>query len=326
MNKRLIISVILIAMLLLTTTVFASTGTVKFEADKTEVSVGDTFTITIGAKCSDGIEGIDIPYKYDTDKLELVSKIKTNSSFGDIEETEAGENNDTTVLTLICGSKQTITDADNIYTLTFKVKDNVSVGTKAKVETGTILLYSGLESVEESEINIGTKTIEITAKQKTTGGDNDNPTGGTTGGDKDNPTGGTTGTDKDNPTGGTTGTDKDNPTGGTTGTDKDNPTGGTTGTDKDNPTGGTTGTDKDTTTSGTTGETKEKTTGYVKVIEPTNENTSTIQKGTDSFKQTYTGGTLPKTGLNVGFIITGIVVTLIGLIIGYKKSIKYRGL
>lgn len=65
--------------------VFATTETtVILEADKNEVKVGESFSVTIKATCPDGINGIDTTYSYDTEKLELVSGNVANSKFASL--------------------------------------------------------------------------------------------------------------------------------------------------------------------------------------------------------------------------------------------------
>ena len=69
--------IILITIFLVLTSVvtsYATTATVELNVDKAEVKVGDTFTVTLSANCSDGINGVFTTFSYDTNKLEYVSE------------------------------------------------------------------------------------------------------------------------------------------------------------------------------------------------------------------------------------------------------------
>ena len=158
-NKIITVAIFII---LLSTEVFASSGTVEFKSNTTEVKKGETFTITISAKSEDGINGIDTQYSYDSNKLELVNeKVVDSSNWSNM-----GASPD---ITLICNSTQSVKKAD-LYILTFKVKDDVSNGESLKIETTGILLDTDAQN--DSEVNIPSKKVEIVVKDKS--GDNIN--------------------------------------------------------------------------------------------------------------------------------------------------------
>ena len=118
--------------------VFATTETtVILEADKNEVKVGESFSVTLKATCPDGINGIDTTYSYDTEKLELVSGNVANSKFAPL-----GIDNQ---ISVISNSTESISNAD-IYTLTFIVKEGVKSGSTAIVSIIETLLDSNAET------------------------------------------------------------------------------------------------------------------------------------------------------------------------------------
>ena len=166
MNKKIItLGIVLILMVLVATTSFAATGTVELDTDKKEVSVGDTFTITLKASSENGINGINAKYSYDKTKIELVSdKVLNSSNWSSL----GGDSE----ITVICNSDQSIKSAD-LYSMTFKVKEGVSAGTSIKFETGEIFLDT--DETTDSEVKVPAKSVEV--KVKTGSG----ATGATTG-------------------------------------------------------------------------------------------------------------------------------------------------
>ena len=129
----------------------AATENVSLNVSSKSVKPGGTFTVTLSAKCDDGINGIDTTYSYDEDKLELVSAKVANDNWVNLGEDDA--------IQVICNTTSKITDSD-IYVLTFKVKDNAKSGT-AKVSTSEIKVDSDvLESSYEEKAK--TVTINIT--------------------------------------------------------------------------------------------------------------------------------------------------------------------
>lgn len=153
MKLKVFISIIVVILaLLFSSNVYAATGTVNFVPSMNQVKKGDTFTVTLSASSEDGINGVETKYIYDSNKLEFVSGNVVNSSNW-ISMGTAPE------ITVICNSQEKIKNAD-LYTLTFKVKDNANVGETIKVETNAILLDT--DAQENSEVNIGAKKVEIT--------------------------------------------------------------------------------------------------------------------------------------------------------------------
>ena len=157
-------NIIAIFIIILASISFAATGTVEFKSNTNEVKKGETFTVTLSATSKEGINGIDTKYTYDSDKLELVSEnVADSSNWSNI-----GASPD---ITIICNSTQSIKNAD-IYILTFKVKDNVSVGSTIKIEMTDILLDTDAQT--DSEVTIPSKMIEITVKDSSEDDSNEN--------------------------------------------------------------------------------------------------------------------------------------------------------
>lgn len=152
MKAKLIIgNIIAIIIILLTSVTYAATGTAELKADVKEVKKGETFTVTLVVASEEGINGISTKYTYDTDKLELVSESLVDT-------TNWSNLGTSPELTIICNSTSSIKSAD-IYILKFKVKDNVTAGSVATVETTDILLDTDAQS--DSEVTISAKKVEV---------------------------------------------------------------------------------------------------------------------------------------------------------------------
>lgn len=163
-TKIITANIIAIFIILLASISFAATGTVEFKPNTTEVKKGETFTVTLSATSEDGINGIDTKYTYDSEKLELVSEnVADSTNWSNI-----GASPD---ITIICNSTQSIKNA-NIYILTFKVRDNVSVGSTIKIKTTDILLDTDAQT--DSEVTITSKKLEITVKDSSEEKSNEN--------------------------------------------------------------------------------------------------------------------------------------------------------
>ncbi len=150
MIKKIIVSIIMMCVVVLNiTSVNAATGSANLVASNTSVKAGETFTVTLSVNCEDGINGIDTTYSYDEDKLELVSANVAGNNWASL-----GVNG---TIQVICNSTEKIT-SDNVYVLTFKVKDNAQVGSTAKVNTTDIKVDSDITSSSFTE---NAKTVNI---------------------------------------------------------------------------------------------------------------------------------------------------------------------
>ena len=137
----------------------AATENVSLNVSSKSVKPGGTFTVTLSAKCDDGINGIDTTYSYDEDKLELVSAKVADDNWVNLGEDDA--------IQVICNTTSKITDSD-IYILTFKVKDNAKTGT-AKVSTSEIKVDS---DVSESSFEEKAKTVTVNITADNSNGQN----------------------------------------------------------------------------------------------------------------------------------------------------------
>ena len=169
-NKIITANIIAIFIILLASVSYAATGTVELKASTTEVKKGDTFTVTISATCEEGINAIKTKYSYDTDKLELVDEKLIDTSKWITMGTQPE-------LIILSNSRDSIKSAD-LYVITFKVKDNVSAGDTVKVETEEIILSANVK--EDSTVTVGAKTIEISVKDNSAGGNQGGDVGGNT--------------------------------------------------------------------------------------------------------------------------------------------------
>lgn len=150
-TKLIYVSIIAVIVILLSTISFASSGTVELKANVNQVKKGETFTVTLSATSDEGINGIDTKYAFDSEKLELISESVIDS-------TKWVSIGNSPSITVICNSTDSIKKSD-IYEIKFKVKDNVSVGDKIKIETTSILLDT--DQATDSEVSIPAKKIEI---------------------------------------------------------------------------------------------------------------------------------------------------------------------
>lgn len=132
-------------------------ATATLKLNKTEVKPGDTFTVTFGATCEEGINGASAKISYEEDKLELVDSITVTdtSKWSNLGEGLLAE--------IIHASNDTIKTGD-IFKLTFKVKNNIQEETTAKVTASEIMIDS--DAAQNSENNIGTKEISVSIKKQ----------------------------------------------------------------------------------------------------------------------------------------------------------------
>ena len=165
MKKTLfIIGIVFVIMIASMTGVYASTGKITLIPSSTQVKQGDQFTITLHAECADGINGVFAEFDYDTNVLDLVSGqgISTNDEsenwvnqkaskvkievIDQRDDAEEGE------------EKPHIKNAD-IYVLTFKVKENATVGTTTSINAKNVKIDSDIK--EESEFDVESQEVKI---------------------------------------------------------------------------------------------------------------------------------------------------------------------
>ncbi len=154
-SKR-IIGILLIALLIITTNVYAANDSFEttFTANKTQAKAEDTIVVTIGLSNiaiesgEKGIGGYTGSIKFDSSIFEYVSTSGTNKW-----ETPFYENG---LITATTKDGQVINNAQNVGTITFKVKKDAKVG-----ET-TIGLEKFSGTTGESDVDASNKSIKVT--------------------------------------------------------------------------------------------------------------------------------------------------------------------
>lgn len=164
-NISLIIIFIMFSLILFPNVVSAlenGVAEIRVESTKTTVFDGDTFDVTVSFKRNNSkatIEGINFKLLYNPDVLELTS---TDNLFKDtitaltscLDKPKAGEQNiKPGEVNFVGASTDNITEDKDLFTLSFKLKDNVSSGT-------TSLTIAG-ESILE-DMNGNTSEVELT--------------------------------------------------------------------------------------------------------------------------------------------------------------------
>lgn len=152
--KILMLGVLLILACMLP--VNAADATVSLNASKTQVYAGETFTVTLNAQCTDGINGLSTVVTYDTTNLELVSSeiVDTTKWFN------LGENLSFDIIHYASGTETSA----NLLKLTFKVKTTSTESTTAKITASNIKLDSDASSNSMKEI--GTKEVDVSILEK----------------------------------------------------------------------------------------------------------------------------------------------------------------
>ena len=162
-RKLMIMGVVILLIITNSIAVFANTETtVTLQANKTEVKAGETFSVTLKGTCPDGINGIATTYSYNTEELELQNATVANTNYSDSSNKAENE------IFIYTTSTEKITEAD-LYVLTFKVKEEVEVGSEVKVSIEETLLDSDAATDSEHTIEAQEITIDIIGDE---GGEN----------------------------------------------------------------------------------------------------------------------------------------------------------
>ena len=164
MKKQVQIIILSIIMLLVgTLTVNAADATVTLKASKTQLYQGDEFNITFSAECNTEFEGIDSNLIYDKDKLEFIEVDNANSNWSVMDEdlSDVQDSNYDRNIAAYCNQAKA---KDDIFVITFKVKETAAINTTAKVSLNGIALYD----VNDQTYDIGTKKIEVSIVEETT--------------------------------------------------------------------------------------------------------------------------------------------------------------
>ena len=151
--KKIIFCLTLIIMLVSCINVVnAADVSARLSTGSSSVKPGETFTVTISATCSDGINTLSTAIQYDKNVLELVNGAVSDSS----KWINLGENED---INIFSNTRDNITYAD-LYLMTFKVKDTAQLG-NTTISAGTITIDSNAESNSISTIDGEMVTINV---------------------------------------------------------------------------------------------------------------------------------------------------------------------
>jgi len=130
----------------------AAESSARLTTGTSSVKPGETFTVTLSATCSDGINTVSTTIDYDENGLELVNGAVTDSS----KWINLGENKD---ISIFSNSRDNITYAD-LYLMTFKVKETAQLGNTI-ISAGTITIDSNAENNSISTIDGEMVTINV---------------------------------------------------------------------------------------------------------------------------------------------------------------------
>ena len=151
--KKIIFSLTVIIMLLSCISfVSAADVSARLTSGTSAVKPGETFTVTLSATCSDGIDTVETAIQYDKDVLELVNgAVSDSSKWINFKENE--------IIEIFKNGRDNITYGD-LYIMTFKVKDNAQLGNTV-ISAGTITITSKAENNSVSTIDGEAITINI---------------------------------------------------------------------------------------------------------------------------------------------------------------------
>lgn len=161
MIKKILSSIILLTAILFSVNIVnAASGRADITTSATSVKPGDTFTVTLSANSQDGVFGVQTTYNYDSSKLDLVKAEVASNKYIDMSGGKSG------VVEIMSNSQEKFT-SENVYVLTFKVKDNAQIGSTATIATGDIKVSgdkSGTgftEAAKSIAVNISTTTQTV---------------------------------------------------------------------------------------------------------------------------------------------------------------------
>ena len=139
----------------------ATDTTATLNASKTGLYPGEEFTITFSAECGVELEGLDSNLIYDKDKLEFIEVDKANSNWNvmDTDLSDVANSNYDRNIAVYCNQAKT---SDDIFVMTFKVKETAPVNTTAEISLNGIVLYDA----NNQSYDIETKTIEVSIAQE----------------------------------------------------------------------------------------------------------------------------------------------------------------
>lgn len=156
MKKVLISMLTLIFIVLMITTVYASTAAVTLGPSSNTVIKGKTFTITVTATGENNVTGLKGTLSYDTTKLLLENKSTSNGfqEVGISNELNAG---------IISIEGITLSKSVATHNLTFKVLDEAAEG-ETEISLSNIELALVNDSQEQIDVNANNANVKITIK------------------------------------------------------------------------------------------------------------------------------------------------------------------
>ena len=153
--KITLLMVVMLIIIAISTVVKAAEPSVSLRASKTEVKVGETFTVDVTAKFDEGLEGFDSILKYNGSKIQFINSSDITEATGGMSEFINNENG------LECFSLTrffTSGTEKNVATLQFKVLDGVEPGETIEI----ILTDINVNDNDVSNKNIGIKVVSDT--------------------------------------------------------------------------------------------------------------------------------------------------------------------
>ena len=173
MTKKIVISILSIIMLMSSVVLVNaddSVASIGIALNKTQYNPGDIVVVTVTVNCEGGISGVNAKYTYNNSILEYVSSgVKDSSKFSSI----SSNPGDITVIYIGGETEKT----GNIFEITFKVKENVSAGTKADVLELTNIAVEDKTAVQK--VSLANASADITVAgipEQPSGNENTNGT------------------------------------------------------------------------------------------------------------------------------------------------------
>lgn len=164
MRKNIKILVLAIILVLASAiAVNAADATVTVEASKTQVKPGEEFTVKVSAECISKLAGIDTNLSFDENVLEFIEVVKANKDWTILDE-DISEVPDSKYDMNIAGIHNETKEKDDIYIITFKVKEEASINTTTKILLEGITIYD----VEQKSYDLGAKELDISIGEEQT--------------------------------------------------------------------------------------------------------------------------------------------------------------
>ncbi len=163
-----VILFLMLSLILLTTTVLAENITASMSPSSNSVKTGDTFTVSINLSNSEGLNSGKGTITYSSDVLTLES-ISAGDSTAWSQPTKEDNGNGQATFTIARNSYDV--SGNKIVTLTFKVKENVTVEQTVISVSNFTVSNSNYEDVDVPDANV---TVKITNANAGTGNDTGN--------------------------------------------------------------------------------------------------------------------------------------------------------